>query len=440
MPHAFFLAEARMRQRTLALGFAGLALLLGLVAAVFALSQSGDSTPNTPNTVTPEVSPAATIQPPPTPEPPGPTPFTELTRVSIPAGGTAGPELAWGLVLGNALTGGAEVWLMPGGTMPQGISPSGRYFVWEGILIDGWTGTRTKIHDKDYGLLLGSFAPDDSRVFVLDAANDGRVLKLDGTEVARLPKAAPPVHANASQLNVVWSPDSRGVAVTRWEGDHNRVDVVLDDKVQPEIPSDGMAGWSNGGHRLAVAGNNPAVYDFDNGTSFPLAIGGGFPSWSDGDEFVAVDISTAQYQGISAMDMLGYLGTELVRVYNLSTCFDIYWRGRLLQAGSREVLIPAGSVRPVASKPAPRRFPYLDWGDPMTWRHPDGTAYATARFSADFATAFSWIRRDIDEGLPAVFLGLGGKDLCLVPELDLVVAHPPFTPDQVPKPTPTPDK
>jgi hypothetical protein len=427
------------RTRLLLLGGLGALVLFALVGFAFVLFRGGDDEPASPtSTSTPVTSPTATIQPPPTPEPPGPTPITEITQISVPAGGTIEP--GWGLVLGNALTGGAEVWLMPGGTMPQGISPSGRYFVAGDSLFDGWTGTRTKIHDKDYGLLLASFAPDDSRVFVLDAANDGRVLKLDGNEVARLPRADPLARATASQLDVVWSTDSRAVAITRLEGDHNRVDVVFDDKVQPEIPSGGMAGWSNKGHRLAVTGHNPAVYDFDNGTSFPLAIGGNYPSWSGGDEFVAVDIGTPEYKGVSAMDMLGHLGQELVRVYNLPVCFDIYWRGRFLQAGSQEVLIPSGDIAPAVAQPAPRRFPYMEWGDAATWRRPDGSAYATARITGTYALSFSWIRRDIDEGVPAVFLGLGGKDLCLTSETNLGAVHPPFTADQIPKPTPTPDK
>lgn len=427
-----------MRPRSLVLALVVVALFVGLVAVVFALFRSGDGEPASPGTVTPEVSPTATIHPPPTPQPASPTPITELTRLSVPPGGTVAP--GWGLVLGNALTGGAEVWLMPGGTMPQGISPSGRYFVWGDRLFDGWTGKRTKIHDKDYGLLLASFAPDDSRVFVLDAANDGRVLNLDGAEVARLPEAGSMANANASQLNVVWSSDSRGVAVMRWEGDHNRVDVVLDDKVQPEIPSDGMAGWSNKGHKLAVTGNNPAVYDFDTGTSFPLAIGGNYPSWSDGDEFVAVDISTPEYWGVSAMDMLGHLGAELVRIYNLPTCLDIYWSGRFLQAGAQEVLIPSGNIVARSPKPTALKFPAMSGGLNATWYRPDGTVYATASIADLHAISYGWSRRDVDQTPPVVFLGLGGKDLCLFPEPSLIVAHPPFTADQLPKPTPTPDK
>ena len=39
-----------------------------------------------------------------------------------------------------------------------------------------------------------------------------------------------------------------------------------------------------------------------------------------------------------------------------------------------------------------------------------------------------------------LFLGLGGKDSCYGPQIKLVVAHPPFTDDQIPKPTPTPNK
>lgn len=421
------------------MGVLGGLLFFALVVLLFAGLDGGGDAPASPATATPQaISPTATIAPSPTPEPPGPTPITELTRISVPAGGTVGP--GWGLVLGNALTGGAEVWLMPGGTMPQGISPSGRYFVWEGILIDGWTGKRVVVQEEDRSVLLASFAPDDSRVLLLDAGNRARVINLDGAEVARLPQADPLARASASQLDVVWSADSRAVAITRWGGDRNRVDVVLDDRVQTEIPSDGMAGWSNKGHKLAVTGNNPAVYDFENGTSFPLAIGGQFPSWSDGDEFVAVDIRTREYRGVSVMDMLGNLGTELVRIYNLPTCFDIHWRGRFLQAGAQEVLIPAGWVMPVASEPAPRRFPDMEWGDTAVWRKPDGSAYATAKITGTYASSFGWIRRDIDQGLPAVFLGLGGKDLCLFSDPNLIVAHPPFTAGQLPQPTPTPDK
>ena len=62
--------------------------------------------------------------------------------------------------------------------------------------------------------------------------------RLDGSETARVPQARQPARASASQL-----------------------DVVIDDRVQPPIESNGMASWSNYGLRLAVAGDNPAIYD-----------------------------------------------------------------------------------------------------------------------------------------------------------------------------------
>lgn len=427
------------RSRLVLFGGVGALVFFALIGLAFVVFRNGGSETASPNATTAPTTPStATIQPPPTPETPSPTPITELTHISVPPGGTVEP--GWGLVLGNALTGGAEVWLMPGGTMPQGISPSGRYFVAGDSLFDGWTGKNVRIQEGDRYVLLASFAPDDSRVLLLDAANQSRILKLDGTEVARLPQAHPLARASASQSDVVWSLDSRAVAITRREGDHNRVDVVFDDRVQPELASNGMAGWSNKGHKLAVTGNNPAVYDFDNGTSFPLAIGGGFPSWSDGDEFVAVDISTPEFRGVSVMDMLGHLGTELVRVYNLPTCLDIYWRGRFLQAGAQEVLIPAGDIVPRTEKPRALKFPSMAGGLNATWYTPDGTVYATASITDLHAISYGWVRRDVDQTPPAVFLGLGGKDLCLFPQPNLVVVHPPFTADQIPKPTPTPDK
>ena len=52
----------------------------------------------------------------------------------------------------------------------------------------------------------------------------------------------------------------------------------------------------------------------------------------------------------------------------------------------------------------------------------------------------AWVRRDIDSFPPVLGLGLGGKDACLGSPPAVVVAKPPFTPDQVPTPTPTPDK
>ncbi|MEX0784146.1 MAG: hypothetical protein WD557_16005 [Dehalococcoidia bacterium] len=214
--------------------------------------------------------------------------MTDITRVSVPRGGTVSGE--WGLVTGNKFTGGAEVWLMRGGTQPRGISPSGRYFVWERDLFDAWTGTRTRLHGvEDGSIILASFAPDERHLYVENPGVLGRVFTIGGVEVARLPGLTggrPSAATNASQLNVVWSPDSRAVAVTRYAGGTNQVDVVVDGRVQPSIESKGMAGWSSTGLRLAVTGSNPATYDFELGTTLPLQRGGGYPSWSGDDQYV----------------------------------------------------------------------------------------------------------------------------------------------------------
>jgi hypothetical protein len=313
--------------------------------------------------------------------------------------------------------------------------------VWGREVFDAWTGKRVKLNDEGDAIVLASFAPDEQHVYVENASGLGRVFTLDGVEIARLPEVAggrPSAGANASQLNVVWSADSRAVAVTRYAGGASRVDVVIEDRVQRAIPSSGMAGWANQQLKLAVTGENPAIYDFERGLSIPLERGGGYPSWSEDDRHVAVDIG-GEVRGIAVLD--APTGEEVLRVYNASACFDIYWSGDLLLAGwDHAVDIASASIVSPPTTPS-REGPWFTVtdGGVVRWEDQAGV-YAEARVETTWAASFSWTRRDVDQWPPVLFLGLGGKDACLGGGPAPVVVTPPFSPDKVPTVTPTPDK
>jgi hypothetical protein len=372
------------------------------------------------------------------------TPFpevTEITNVQLPPGNEVGP--GWGLVLGNGLTGGTSVWLMPGGTQASGISPSGRYFAWGDGFFDGCTGERTVVNTASNGMVLASYSPDESLVYVQNAGGGGRVLRLDGTEVVRLPELET-ANEQAGNANVVWSPDGRGLAVTRYGGGSSRTDVVVEGRLQPVIESNGMAGWSHEGLRLAVTRDNPAIYDFESGGVVALGASGSYPSWSDDDAYVAIDASAAGQGMLSVLDAGN--GDEILRIYNQSACFDIHWGpgGTLPGTQEESVEVPSGNLisTPISGPPM-RRFPAIQGtAEGVEWVDTAGNAFATARLSPEtiWAASFGWTRRDIDEWPPGLGLGLGGKDACLGWPSAVVVAKPPFSPEQVPTATPTPDK
>ncbi|MGE3073779.1 MAG: hypothetical protein AB7N24_06770 [Dehalococcoidia bacterium] len=419
------------------------ALMLVATTSMAMACDSGDDekTPATPTAVTPGITltPSATASATPATTPnPLPTSVSDITRVSIPKGGSVTD--GWGLVLGNKLTGGVEVWLMPGGTTASGISPSGRYFVWDDSIFDGWTGTRTKINDRDDAIVLASFAPDDSAIYVQNAGNDGRVLRLDGGLVAELPAVVAPAKSNASRSAVVWSTDSLGVAITRSAGTRERVDAVIDGVVYAAIPSTGLASWSTEGHMLAVTGENPAIYDFDNHATLPLVRSGQLPAWSGDDHYLAVDISEAHQPALSVVDATE--GNELYRIYNASGCFDLSWHGDDLPVGYSGLAVraPSGEIVQVLETVAsnPFQFPKLSYDESrVSWSDATGT-YATVTIHALYAASFSWLRRDIDDFPPVIGLGLGGKDMCIGQSPPPVVVFPPFTPDKIPTTVPTP--
>ena len=423
------------------IGFAVLAATAMISGACDSDDGGKDTAPST--TVTPgaRLTPSATATPtPPTSPTPFPSSVTEITQISVPKDGVVTD--GWGLVVGNRLTGGAEVWLMPGGTTASGISPSGRYFVWGDSIFDGWTGTRTKINDRADAIVLASFAPDDSAVYVQNAGNDGRVFRLDGTRIAELPAVGVPANSNASQSAVVWSTDSRGVAITRRAGTRERVDAVIDGVVQAPIPSTGLASWSTEGHKLAVTGDTPAIYDFDDHRTLALARSGQLPAWSGDDRYLAVDISEANHLALSVLDATK--GSELYRIYNASGCFDLYWNHAdlLLGYSGLAARAPSGElVEPTQTVPTdPSDLPELRFDeDRVTWSDASGP-YATVSIRAGWAASFSWIRRDVSGFPPVIGLGIGGKDACIGQGPPPVVVFPPFTPEKVPTAIPTPDK
>lgn len=421
---------------------ASMALALVAAAVLFVVGCSdSDNTAPTPTpqamadarTATPTALPTESVTP-------SPTEVGDITRLSVPRGGTVTGK--WGLVIGNRLTGGAEVWLMPGGTQPAGISPSGRYFVWGDSIFDGWTGARTKINDQPDAIVLASFAPDDSALYVQNAGGSGRVLRLDGSVMATLPDAGSGAQeSGASQLNVVWSADSRGLAVTRYASPGNsRVDVVVDGRFALSVAGGQMAGWSQTGLRLAVAGNNAAIYDLADGAKVPLERSGGFPSWSPDDGYVAVDISSEGVMGLSVIDALD--GREVLRAYNLAACFDIDWAGEHLLPfnGQQAVDVESGDLVPVPAGTEPPRVPYLTFEKELvSWNGSSGV-YAQVPVEGIWAASFAWTRRDVDQWPPVLFLGLGGKDACIGVPPAVQIVKPPFTPDRVPTATPTPQK
>lgn len=375
----------------------------------------------TPTTATPTVS----------------TAVTTITRLSIPAGGVV-PD-GWGLIIGNHLTGGAEVWLMPRDTDASGISPSGRYFVWENELFDGWTGTRTLVNSGSDAVVVASFSLDDRFVYIEDAAFHGRVLTIDGSEVARLPDTGYMGRFAASQRDVVWTTDGHAVAVTRPTATGVRTDAVVNGVVQPPIDG-GPASWSNSGFRLLVSGIKPAIVDYASGEEVRLSREGDLPAWSDTDLYVAMAISEGQIPGMTVLDPV--TGLELLRVYNPIACFDIYWTGDTLWLGQSEksLRMPEGILIPATGSQWNPRYPRLGAsGGFQTWSNETGV-YATVQVTSNAAASFSWIRRDVDGFPPVLFLGRGGKDICSGTGAEPVVVRPPFSAGQVPAATPTPNK
>jgi hypothetical protein len=365
-------------------------------------------------------------------------PVSDPERISLLAGSTV--TGGYGLLIGNALTGQVEMWLLPQGLEPAGVSPSGRYFAFGRTLYDAWTGAATDLVLE--GLIAAaSYSPDESMVYV-QTATGGRIVELDGSEVARLPDlAAPPAAPGHGLLDVVWSADSRGLAVTRTDGRARRIDVVVD-RGRRDIPSSGMAAWSRNGLRLAVTGERPAIYDFETGAIVELERGGTFPAWSGDDRYLAVDIGADGTAGLGLLDT--QTGTEVMRLYNRSACFLIYWYEGPALAGVSDtgaIRVPDGEVIPYEPRPRGQFAEVGMDGMMMQWRDAAGTVYAEIRVDAMWAFSFAWVRRDIEVGFPpVVFLGRGGQDACGGQSELAVVAKPPFTADQVPTPTPTPDK
>ena len=365
------------------------------------------------------------------------TPFPEVSTVareSVSRGATI--TGGYGLVFGNPNTGGVEVWLLPQYLTPAGVSPGGRYFVFESELIDAWTGTRTKLA-IDGGVRLASFAPDDSAV-VVHTDKEAALFRNDGQRLAGFAAIDGELGAEA-----VWSSDSRGVALRRYNATTSRTEVLIDG-IEREIASDGMADWAHSGLRLAVTGNNPAIYDFDSGSRVPLGRSGTFPSWSPDDAFVAMDISTEGQKATSVIDPSN--GREILRLYNVGACLDIGWVTTNALPGGPEsmVEIPSGKLVPYPASTTPAaRLPRIAISQSglMEWQFPGGATAAT-RIEATWAYTFAWVRRDAAGGSfpPVLFLGRGGQDACGGAPLDAVVARPPFSPAQVPTPTPTPDK
>ncbi|MGD9933875.1 MAG: LuxR C-terminal-related transcriptional regulator [Dehalococcoidia bacterium] len=365
------------------------------------------------------------------------TPFPEVSTVareSVSRGATI--TGGYGLVFGNPNTGGVEVWLLPQYLAPAGVSPGGRYFVFESELIDAWTGTRTTLAIEGE-VRLASFAPDDSAV-VVHSDKEAALFRNDGHRLAGFAAIAGELGAEA-----VWSSDSRGVALRRYNATTSRTEVLIDG-IEREIASDGMADWAQSGLRLAVTGNNPAIYDFDSGSRVPLERSGTFPSWSPDDGFLAVDISTDGQAATSVIDPSN--GREILRLYNLGACLNIGWVTTNALPGGPEsmVEIPSGELVPYAASTTPAaRLPRIAISQSglVEWQFPGGTT-AAVRVEATWAYTFAWVRRDAAGGRfpPVLFLGRGGQDACGGSPLDAVVARPPFSPAQVPTPTPTPDK
>lgn len=412
------------------------------VAIVSVLNRDGDRPiAGDPGTASPTPASPAPASPTPLATPaPGPrlTPFptvTALAHESLAPGTTI--TGGYGLLFGNPNTGGVEVWLLPEGAAPAGVSPLGRYFVFGTELVDAVAGTRTALSIEG-DVRIASFAPDDSALVVqtdVEAALFGN----DGRRIAGFPRIAQEAGAEA-----VWSSDSRGVALWRRDSSTSRTDVLIDGNAQT-MPSAGMADWAHEGLRLAVTGERAAIYDFDRGRVTALERGGTFPSWSPDDAYLALDISTAEVAGTSVIDTTD--GREVMRIYNRGACFDIGWAGTNGLAGSRDaaVEVPTGNRVPYPTTgPTPiAGAPVIgfDQAGAAMWHFPGG-ATASVRLQAIWAFSFAWLRRDAAGGSfpPVLFLGLGGKDACIGGPLDVVVAKPPFTADQVPTPTPTPDK
>jgi hypothetical protein len=443
---------AAVTLRWVAAGVAALAVAAAAAAVVVILANQDDGggpatpagSPSPPATVTPAASPSAPSTPSPAPTPGARhTPFPSvdsLGHVSLAPGDTI--TGGYGLLFGNPATGGVEAWLLPENGHPAGVSPQGRYFVFGTELIDAWTGTRTALPLAGEAVE-ATFAPDDSAV-VVQSATEAVLVANDGSLVLEFPGFSARAPGEA-----MWSRDSRAVALTSGGVPNGRVDVVVDGTLRPEIPSTGPTAWSHEGLRLAVTGERPAVYDYGSGGLLALARGGTFPSWSPDDAYIAVDISAAAgLEALSALDAT--TGQEVIRIYNRSACLVLSWvPGPALPGDDAgPVHVPSGDRVPFPDQPAPIGFPNITMPfgragpvPPMQWQDASGHVYAEVYVDAIWAYTFDWTRRDIDAGFPPVlFLGRGGQDACIGARPPVVIAKPPFTPAQVPTPTPTPDK
>jgi hypothetical protein len=419
---------------------AGVAAAVGAVAGVIIVMalMAGDDgrdvepgEPGSPTAGTGTASPTT-----PTPGTPGPvlTPFptvTAATHIGVARGSTI--TGGYGLLFGNPGTGGADVWLLPEGAMPAGVSPGGRYFVFESELIDAWTGERTTLPLAGR-TLKATFAPDDSAA-VIQTDTESALVASDGALVLRFPGFSAPRTGEA-----MWSRGSEAVAFTRESDSGARVDVVVDGVLQPDTGSTGPTAWAHEGLRLTITGEQPAIHDFDGGTPVALARGGDLPAWAPDDSHVAVSMSVNGIPALSALD--AETGNEAIRVYNREGCFTIDWfHGPALQGDdSGAIHVPSGEV--IAYNPvAPDPFPAVLTGPTMRWVDPGGVEYAEVSVDTIWAFSFAWVRRDLNTGFPpVVFLGRGGQDACGGQPGPYVVARPPFTDAQVPTPTPTPDK
>jgi hypothetical protein len=267
-----------------------------------------------------------------------------------------------------------------------------------------------------------SFSPDDQLMYVQWASLEGRVLRLDGSEVVQLPDAGPPANSHASLEGIVWTNDSRSVAVTRLGNGALRTDVVVDGVVLEPVVPGGMARWSEDGRHLAVAGKTTTILDVQSGTHRDLPFGGAYPAWSPDGQYLAVDVSKDDDYALEVRSVA--TGAEVMRILGAPACLNLNWQDDGLRAGNSIVSVPSGEVRDPAQTPSvPPIVPRLEFSNGIEWVGTNGV-YARAVIDGLWAHSTTWIRRDIEGWPPAVFLGLGGKDICLMGPSTIQVVFP----------------
>ena len=342
---------------------------------------------------------------------------------------------AYGLLLLNPQTGGADVWEMPQTTYYPGIGL--RYFLYapafEGIhLIDIGSGNDVPLAFDDEPVCGATLSPDEGRLAVV-TAHGGAVIALpSGSLVTRFSPVVPgplssgdPLHCG---LEALWSPSSEALVVTRDRGDGSVTEFVKDTSISI-LPDHGHAAWAHDGSRfILTTPGRTAVYGRDGRRESILPFGGGLPAWSTDDAFFAIDLSTPGPDG--ARELITVVDTatmkEALRIYRGFGCFASRWSpaNEVRVWGGYRVEVPSGTVRggqPEQPGNSPTG-PVLRVEGAVVKLTEGTSTLAEVRVAA---SAISLSGDGAAQNPGAVMLGQYGKG-CIGPDLGVIVERPPF--------------